>query len=337
VEIQEETRDWSIGQLARFSGLSVKTVRFYTDSGLLVSDRSAAGHRRYGPTDLVRLTLIRGLRSLDVGLDTIGQLLSGVTDLQHCLRAQEQVLQLRLLTVRRQLAVCRASAQDAAGRHGDRLLALTRIQAAERDRLLERFWDQVLSTPADPAGAAQLRTAGTPELPAEPTAEQVDAWLELTELAADQDFRKSTRRIANWFSEHTAPTYKPAQWSAQMNAVCTLAEPLIADGTNPGDQAARPAAAALANAYAAAFDRPDNDEFRCWLSGQLQQATDPRAERWWRLVAIIQPPPDTDPDGQALAAAHHRRAHTMRWLNAALQANTRPASTPLPLAEPVSV
>jgi len=216
-------------------------------------------------------------------------------------------------------------------------LALTRIEAAERDRLLERFWDQVLSTPADTAGAAELRTAGTPELPAEPTAEQADAWLEMTELAADQDFRTTTRRIANWFSEHTAPTYNPARWSAQMNAVCTLAEPLIADGTKPGDPAARPAAVALANAYAAAFDRPDSEEFRCWLSGQLQQATDPRAERWWRLVAIIQPPPDTDPDGQALAAAHHKRAHTIRWLNAALQANTRPASTPLPLAEPVSV
>lgn len=49
--------------------LSVKTVRFYTDSGLLVSDRSAAGHRRYGPTDLVRLTLIRGLRDDEPGPD----------------------------------------------------------------------------------------------------------------------------------------------------------------------------------------------------------------------------------------------------------------------------
>jgi DNA-binding transcriptional MerR regulator len=318
--MQAETQDWSIGQLARYSGLSVKTVRFYTDAGLLISNRSAAGHRRYGPTDLVRLTLIRGLRSLDIGLDTIGQLLAGVTDLQHCLRVQEHVLQLRLLTVRRQLAVCRAAAQDTAGRQGDRLLALTRIEAAERDRLLEGFWNQVLGSPENPVNA-EMRTAGTPELPPEPTTEQVDAWLELTELAADPDFRNATRRTANWFPEHSAATYNPAQWAGQMNAVCTFAEPLIADGVNPDDLAARPAAALFAQAYAAAFDRPDNEEFRCWLSEELQQATDPRAARWWQLIAIIQPPPDTDHAGQARSAAHHRRATTISWLTAALQAS----------------
>jgi hypothetical protein len=38
------------------------------------------------------------------------EILTGVTGLQQCLSAQERVLQLRLLTVRRQLAVCRAPA-----------------------------------------------------------------------------------------------------------------------------------------------------------------------------------------------------------------------------------
>src|SRR6478735_11916427 len=180
--MQEESQNLSIGQLGRRSGVSVKTIRFYSDAGLLPPQRSSAGHRRYDATDVARLTLIRNLRSLDVGLDMIGELLTGVTDLQQCLRAQERVLQLRLLTVRRQLAVCRASAHDDAEHHADRLQALTRIEAAERDRLLEQFWDTVLPEPVD--GSAQLRRAGTPELPPEPTAAQVDAWLELLELAA---------------------------------------------------------------------------------------------------------------------------------------------------------
>ena len=73
MEMQDETQNLSIGQLARRSGVSVKTIRFYSDAGLLPPQRSSAGHRRYDSTDLARLTLIRNLRSLDVGLDTIGE------------------------------------------------------------------------------------------------------------------------------------------------------------------------------------------------------------------------------------------------------------------------
>ena len=40
--------------------------------------------------------------------------------------------------------------------------------------------------------AGRLRAAGTPELPADPTPTQLDAWLELAELAADEDFQRTT-------------------------------------------------------------------------------------------------------------------------------------------------
>lgn len=57
--MQGESPDWSIGRLAEVSGLAVKTIRFYSDAGLLPSRRTAAGHRRYAPADLPRLQLIR--------------------------------------------------------------------------------------------------------------------------------------------------------------------------------------------------------------------------------------------------------------------------------------
>jgi DNA-binding transcriptional MerR regulator len=318
--MQEENQDWSIGELARRGGVSVKTIRFYSDAGLLPPRRSWAGHRRYDATDLARLTLIRSLRSLDVGLDTIGELLTGATDLQECLRAQERVLQLRLLTVRRQLAVCRASAQDDAEHHADRLQALTRIEAAERDRLLEQFWDTVLPERRDETD--RMRRAGTPELPPEPTAAQVDAWLELTELAADPDFRDTVRRNADWFSQHTTDGFDHAGWPDRLAPVFTLAEPLIASGIDPGDERAAPAVAALVDAYAAAFGRADTPEFRCWLSQQLQQATDPRAARWWQLVAVIQPSA-VHPGGPSSLEEHRRRARATAWLHTALHLHAR--------------
>src|SRR6478752_3910751 len=323
--MQEENQDWSIGQLARRGGVSVKTIRFYSDAGLLPPQQSSAGHRRYDSTDLARLSLSRNLRSLDVGLDTIGGLLAGATDLRQCLLAQERVLQLRLLTVRRQLAVCRASAQDDPEHHADRLQALTRIETAERDRLLDRFWDTVLSQPGD--GPDRMRQFGTPELPPEPTAAQVDAWLELTELAADRDFRDTVRRNANWFSIHARAGFDQAGWLQQLAPAFTLADPLIAAEIDPADERAAPAVAALAGAYAAAFDRVDTAEFRRWLSQQLQQATDPPAARCGHLVAVIQPP-RAKPDEHSRHHEHQRRARTTAWLHAALHLHpTGPTTT----------
>lgn len=320
MEMQED-RDWSIGQLARFSGLSVKTVRFYSDAGLLHADRSLAGHRRYGPTDLAKLELIRGLRSLDVGLDRIGELLAGVTDLQHCLRAQEHVLELRLRTVTRQLAVCRATAQDDAGNHATRLQAMIRIEAAERERLIEGFWDDALSSTAQPPSSnIELRTAGTPELPTDPSATQVDAWLSLTELAADPDFRNTMRLAASWFSDNLAPGHDPSSWPNLIQNVCALAESLIAAGVQPDDERGDPAVAAMVHIYAEAFGKTDTPDFRHWLSDQLDRVSDPRAARWWQLVAVIQPPQArVGLNGSSAAAQHHRRAQTIEWLNTALR------------------
>ncbi|WP_344088078.1 MerR family transcriptional regulator, partial [Streptomyces stramineus] len=48
-------------------GLSVKTIRYYTDMGLLpTAPRSRGGHRRYPPQALEQLELVRQLRALDV-------------------------------------------------------------------------------------------------------------------------------------------------------------------------------------------------------------------------------------------------------------------------------
>ncbi|MET7443187.1 MerR family transcriptional regulator, partial [Streptomyces sp. NPDC005568] len=66
----------SIGELAEQAGVTVKTVRFYSDRGLLPeASRSAGGHRRYGPDALDRLRLIRSLRALDLPLPEVRRIL----------------------------------------------------------------------------------------------------------------------------------------------------------------------------------------------------------------------------------------------------------------------
>ena len=52
----------TIGELARRSGLPVRTLRFYSDRGLPAAGRSEAGYRLCEPGAVARVALVRTLR-----------------------------------------------------------------------------------------------------------------------------------------------------------------------------------------------------------------------------------------------------------------------------------
>jgi DNA-binding transcriptional MerR regulator len=286
---------FSIGRLAALTGLPVKTIRFYSDAGLLPpSGRTGAGHRRYSATDVARLQLVRTLRDLEVSLEAIGQLLAGRRELGELLAAHVVALQARDRALHRQLAVVRAAAASPTAATLRRVHALSRLEAAERGRLLDRFWDRV--TEGLPASGAvdRLRAAGTPELPPDPTGEQLDAWLELAELAADEDFQRTTRENALWGAEAVGDGFDPDAWSRRIAGGLAAAAELRAAGVDPADPRAAAAVAPMARGFAELLGRRDGPAFRRWLVSQLDAHTDPRATRYWQLVGIVQGRPDEE-------------------------------------------
>lgn len=65
-----------IGQVAEASGLSVKTVRFYCDEGLIGTvSRTQGGYRLFHPAVLDELALIRSMRAMDVPLPELKRIL----------------------------------------------------------------------------------------------------------------------------------------------------------------------------------------------------------------------------------------------------------------------
>ncbi len=65
-----------IGAVAARSGVSVKTIRFYCDQGLLQpSGRSEGRYRLFDASVYAELALIRTLRALDIPLPTIAAVL----------------------------------------------------------------------------------------------------------------------------------------------------------------------------------------------------------------------------------------------------------------------
>jgi len=64
-----------IGEMAKISGLSVKTIRFYCDQGLLNTTRSEGRYRIFSAESLAELEIIRALRSLDVPIGELARIL----------------------------------------------------------------------------------------------------------------------------------------------------------------------------------------------------------------------------------------------------------------------
>ena len=64
-----------IGEMAKISGFSVKTIRFYCDQGLLLTARSEGGYRIFSLESLAELEIIRALRSMDVPIGELARIL----------------------------------------------------------------------------------------------------------------------------------------------------------------------------------------------------------------------------------------------------------------------
>jgi DNA-binding transcriptional MerR regulator len=186
--------DHSIGAVARLAGTTVKTVRYYSDLGLLSSRRTAAGHRRYDADAVARLELIRTLRGLGIDLVTVRAVLERERTLAEALTAQAEAVALQIRTLRLQHAVLSVVGH----RHStpeelELMHDLTARSEEERRALIADFLSSTLGD--DPALAA-VRQNLTPVLPEDASPLQIEAWLELAALAQDDDFRASLRRLA---------------------------------------------------------------------------------------------------------------------------------------------
>ncbi|MFM2080535.1 MAG: hypothetical protein RLZZ124_1008 [Cyanobacteriota bacterium] len=97
-----------IGEVAGRSGLPVKTIRFYSDEGLIrPAGRSAGGYRLYGEEVLAELSLIRTLKAMEIPLQAVRRILesrrSGLctcASLQAMIRAKAGEIEQRIDALR---------------------------------------------------------------------------------------------------------------------------------------------------------------------------------------------------------------------------------------------
>ena len=102
-------RPLKIGALARQTGTSAPTIRYYEEIGLLrPAGRQAGNQRIYGEADVRSLTFIRRCRDFGFSIDQIRELVAlGQNPNSSCVSARN-LAQQHLLTVHAKLAELRA-------------------------------------------------------------------------------------------------------------------------------------------------------------------------------------------------------------------------------------
>lgn len=273
-----------IGELAERTGLSVKTVRYYSDLGLVPeASRTRSGHRRFDAESALRLDFVRTLRDLGLDLATIRRVLDREADLGGIAARHAEAIdaQIRVLRVRR--AVLRALAhRNPSPREVDRMNRIAKATAEQRRRIIGEFLDSIFDgVPVDPQLEAKMRSV-TPELPDEPTDEQLDAWLELSELVADPDFRAFLRGMSE-----SRPDAGPTLGAQTHELISEKAGAAVAAGIDPASSEATPALDDLMRALAESSGRADDPGYRREVLATLDATVDPRPERYWQLMAVI--------------------------------------------------
>ena len=306
--------EFSIGEVARITGLPVKTIRYYADIGLVPEAlRTGAGYRRYDEAGLARLELVHALRDLGLDLASIRRVTERETQLESIARAQADAIDLhiRQLTLRR--AVLRAIARGVTGpEEVQRMTAFAQASAEESRRIMDEFLYSVFADHEDNPFATRMRSS-LPVLADQPSDAQIDAWIELAALVQDVAFRARIREMIvegerRRADAGLAETDEPTQRAGQ--AVVDRAGAAVSDGVATDSAEALHIVDEVVPLFAAAAGRQDGSAYRRELGQQLATFSDRRVERYWQLVGIIH----GWPEQPSLMSAYE-------WFMAALEAS----------------
>ncbi|WP_411127883.1 MerR family transcriptional regulator [Streptomyces sp. x-19] len=286
-----------IGELAARTGLTVKTIRYYSDIGLLPeSGRSPGGHRRYAADALPRLRLIQRLRALGTPIAAIAAVTTGLRSLADLITHELDTVQaqMRELTWRQ---VALQALEDCPGPEQPRRLALLagvgRLDEAHDH--LTRYWHWALPTRLPHRLAQAVIEGAVPTPPATPTTPTVLAYAELHALTTAEDRRRQPQ-------SHQVGDV--ASFYAGILDACTLATEALDSGC-PTKHAE--ALDHFVRTYARIGGHDDGPAFRAHLRTQFRNGTRPDAFplRYWRhaLSAIGGTPPRSTASGQGHLAA----------------------------------
>ncbi|MEV6007108.1 MerR family transcriptional regulator [Streptomyces sp. NPDC051976] len=308
----------TIGELARRTGLAVRTIRYWSETGVVPeARRSAGGHRLYDAAGVARLELVATLRELGLSHAEVGRVLNRESTVAEVAAVHVTALDAQITTLRLRRAVLSAIAagdREEPG-HMDRLNRMARLSAQERQRIIDDFAARVCEgLDAEPRLRDRLRGGGH-RLPDAPTQEQLDAWLELSEMVRDPRFQQMARRAMEQSTGGRAkgggagPSAGPDRHRLFAENLDRTIGAAMREGVAPDS----PRAAGVVDRLLGDPLPERRTAVRNRLRAQLDAGIDDRLDRYRRLLAIMhgQEPPSP-------------RAALYAWLADAIDAGAAP-------------
>ncbi|HWV35392.1 MAG TPA: MerR family transcriptional regulator [Thermomicrobiales bacterium] len=273
----------SIGDLSRRTGVPVKTIRFYSDQGIVPpAEVTDAGYRRYAEDDVVRLETVRTLRAAGFDIATIREMLDRTLAPVEAMRLQVETLAVQERTLRRQrLMLERAIERGDVPGYPERGRALALLSAAERSAFLRhRIASGVEGVDVDASWWNGFMAAAVEGIPEEVDDDQLVAWTELADMIDDASFAEAIRRTAESFWERFVGNDGMSLdvWQERQQALIECVREAMRAGVEPGSRAG----AAIIDDWRDSLG-PAGDE----ILAHMIETHDPRLARYWKLIAIV--------------------------------------------------
>jgi DNA-binding transcriptional MerR regulator len=269
----------SIGELARRTGLPVRTIRYWSDIGVVPpAARTGSGRRLYDAAGVARLELVATLRDLGLSLAAVRRVVAGQASVAEVAAVHLDALDAQIRALRLHRSVLAVVVKRAAGNEEMTLMSkLAQMSVAERRQLIDDFLAEAFAS-ADPAPARAARWNAAPNLPEDPSPEQVDAWVELAELVSDPDFRQQVRQVSD-VSLRIEASDELGDW---LDWVHDNAVAAVLRGCPPDSAEAVQVVNRIFEPVAG-----ERSLRRAELTAGLEAFTDPRIDRYWQLTATI--------------------------------------------------
>jgi DNA-binding transcriptional MerR regulator len=309
---------FTVGELARRTGLPARTIRFWAETGALPpAGRSASGYRLYDAEGLARLELIATLRELGVGLADVRRVLDQRATLAEVAAAHVRALDAQIHSLRlRRGVLAEVARRGSAAEEMVLMRRFAKLSARQRGQLVDDFLEEVAGGLDTAGGMVGQLLRARPDLPDDPTPEQVHAWIELAELVSDPAFRRGVRALAAYTVGQRQPGDQPASAVRLARRVVRDAAAASARGVAPGSAEGAMVLDRVVGGDPAGPSRAELLE----VLAPLEAVTEPRGARYWELVGVLSgwpPYPDGVPSLEHLRAG--LRAHG--WVLAALRAH----------------
>lgn len=289
-------KKYPIGEVAKMTRSTVKTIRYYDEIGLLKpTDYTEGGHRLYSADDIWRLELVTTLRYLDFGIDEIYQLMAGELTVEKALAWQIESLETQANTIANMIAILRQAEAhgDDSLRYIHDLVNARKVNAEKRRQFITakveeaHLFEGVLSEWRDPL--LYYFNKFVVDHP-KTSAKQAAAWQELQELLNDPQFIADLKRVELLFARIVQqPRYNAATWGNKLKHIQERLNHAWKNKCAAGSKEVQSIVEDMAVLYANSDPLdPDEDFFRYFVE-YFESTQTKHLERCNTLCAIISP------------------------------------------------